>query len=145
MKKITKMVEQVIGYKAADGTVFTSELDCKAYENSARAVMAKAKDELVVFHTDAESLFGCETMTSSDYLVEFYRIKNAHDLTVLNQYVSSLEYAESNKNLVPVDAIGNVVGVSYSYDSEYACYIGTIGEYCNRLAERYDTLMPKEE
>lgn len=139
MEKITKMVEQVIGYKAADGTVFTSELDCKAYENSA------AKDELVVFHTDAESLFGCETMTSSDYLVEFYRIKNARDLTVLNQYVSSLEYAESDKNLVPVDAIGNVVGVSYSYDSEYACYIGTIGEYCNRLSERYDALMPKEE
>lgn len=145
MEKITKMVEQVIGYKAADGTYFTTEEQCKEYEESAKCVIRNAVKELIVIATDAESLFGCETMTSSDYLVEFYRIKNAHDLTVLNQYISLLTYGDKSQNLVPVGAIGNVVGVSYSYDSEYACYIGTIGEYCNRLAERYDTLMPKEE
>lgn len=137
--KTTRTIEEVIGYKAFDGTEFKDKEECKKYENTARNVIIKNFKEIVIkvlegytmtnltidkrTCADVCPLCGC----GEDWHYALICIKDENDLKIAQMYQ---ELAFSNaKRRFTSDDIGKelVISVGESYGDH--CYVwGTIDE-----------------
>ena len=146
MKTITnvKTVEEIVGYEACDGTRFTTEEECKKYENTAKAVIKSRFKKLVIKEiegcdiTDCGSRFtgaGCD----EDWYYALVEIKDENDLKTAQMY-HVIEGSKSGKYGFDETMIGKrvIVGIGSGIyprpeegsQCEYAdCFVyGTIEE-----------------
>lgn len=89
--KETRMVEEIKGYKAYDGTIFENKEECKKYESTANAIIIDRFKQLVV-----KELEGCEITnwanglvgigTDEDWYYALVEIKNESDLMTAQMY-----------------------------------------------------------
>lgn len=56
VKKITKTIEEVVGYVAFDGTEFKDKAECEKYENTAEAIINHRFAESCVKHMMVDSM-----------------------------------------------------------------------------------------
>ena len=115
MKKITRMVEEVTGYEAADGAFFRSEEECKKYEQSAFCAAQKTAETLKIkemLMEDAAPFIG-----GYEERVVAYDIKTAGDLQVLNTW---LDLEDTSCEKVDPKYIGKRVVVQYWVDSGHS-------------------------
>lgn len=90
--KVTKTIEEITGYQAEDGTIFTTEAECKKYEESAYAAVKAMFDKICVEQSWGGKEFAeCNIFESFGYGGEEFcfvvaDIKTEEDLKVANMY-----------------------------------------------------------
>ena len=132
VKKITKTVEEVVGYIAYDGTEFKDRNECCKYEETARAIIHKRFKELIVKDivgidlADYGSAYVCAAIDEC-YHYALVRIKNENDLKVAQMY-KELEHKGAERDFT-TSYIGHdlIVGIGERYD---CCYIYGTFEEC---------------
>lgn len=132
MKEIkrTRTIEEVTGYEAFDGQVFSSKEECKKYEESAIGVIKKRLNSMAVSIDSHGCTFSeCEIFENYGYGSEEYQymvvdIKNEDDLKAVNQYYELVRketnYKENDGDhlLVPDRYIGKrtMICIGSDYD-----------------------------
>lgn len=141
--KVTKTIEEVKGYEAFDGKIFSSEVECKKYESSAYAVIRKQLNEIAIsvdggiHNTFAE----CEIYENYGYGSEEFEymivdIKNEEDLRVVNQYYEFIKAEDGLKEdvvkrlEVPKEYIGKrvMINIGFDYDKSTSARPMTMDE-----------------
>lgn len=83
MEKI-KETHVVIKYRAVDGTIFTSEDECKKYENSARGVVSGRFHKLIVSDEyNAWDLLGSD----EDHVAFAVEVKSSEDVDIVLHFL----------------------------------------------------------
>ena len=130
-----KIVKEITGYRADDGTWFRTEDQCKQYEESATYAAERAAKEYQTKFADAETVFAGYNGCYEDE-ISVYDIKDTKALQVVNTYLASL--TKSNEMIRP-EYIGHKVCVQrYAYDV-IACVRGTRAE----MESEFSALMDK--
>lgn len=99
MKTLTtiKMVEEIIGYEASDGTQFKTKEECEKYEQTAAYVIKERFKKLVIKEmegcaiSDTGSAFFM-AIADEDYFHALVEIKNDDDLKVAQMYHKLVGY-----------------------------------------------------
>ena len=119
MKEIkdVRMIEEIRGYEANDGTFFKSKEECEKYEGTAKAVITAEFNRLVVGNEFSEYLFfegfgsGCD-----DFDMAIIDIKDADNLHKVNMLC-----ALHKMDQITSDYIGKRVLVSLGYGRGFDC------------------------
>lgn len=133
MREITKerVVKDVIGYEANDGTRFDSKEECQKYEKSALSVVKERFKRLIVGETYEDDLMnaGCE-----DGIWYIIKIKNGDDVNTAAMYGSLRGCSGA---IVTDDDIGKEVVIG-TYD-DYFWRVGTLDEIINRIKTSFNS------
>lgn len=134
MKELTreKVVTEITGYQADDGTIFRDREECEKYESTSRAVIKANFEKLVLAENNEYSLFMDYGNGQEDWRIVLIKIKNVDDLAVANMYS---QISERRDNRFTTDDIGKelIVGVGDNYGT-VDCYVyGTV----ESLAEKF--------
>jgi hypothetical protein len=155
------MVEQLVRveYVAEDGTVFNSEVECKAYEESALFVVSqKVNDMRLAISTEYDFI----EAGSDENVLEVFNVQTQEDLDTLKQYL----YLRLSKNKASEKTIrecfedvngtranyvfGNVtpgheVMIFWSYDEAWFWVYGdgSIDAYCEWARMKYQKMLKK--
>lgn len=76
-------------WEAIDGTRFSSEAECKKYDESAQAVLLSHYNKLVLNSFDEENLFNCG---SSDYMFDVIKFDSEEQIDTVMQLVCFFNY-----------------------------------------------------
>lgn len=134
IKKITKTIEEVVGYVAFDGTEFKEKEECEKYERTANAVIVQrfikitVKElEEVVITGDGNNYLG--SGCGDDWYDALIKIENEDDLKAAQMYQNLVEHPKyPYERKFTNDDIGKELVVSIGEHHEH-CYIyGTIDE-----------------
>jgi len=122
MKAITteKVVKEIIGYEAADGTRFATEGECKKYEESYKYILKQRFMELVVGLTTEYGLFG---VGNDDVDLYVLTPKTQKDIDYIRQYVGTIDHYAPAK--ITDDLIGDELVIGIGYD-EWVSVYGTV-------------------
>lgn len=87
MKKITvEKITKVVMYQATDGTQFTTEEECRKYEESAKCVLLTKYKPLVLNSITENELF--KGSGSEEYTYDVVKINNEQDVeTIIHLYM----------------------------------------------------------
>ena len=135
MKKLTKMVETTYAYEAADGTQFTSEEECRKYEQTAYAVAKTAADAFVKHRCDADCPFPLDYCAESKWVV--YHIADPDALQIVNTF---LHLRDPHCDVINPSLVGQDVLVQFGdWDS---CFMvrGTYEDWLGEFAEAMKSL-----
>ena len=138
---IEKVVKEVNGYIADDGTWFKYKEECEKYEESAKMVLFSMIKEKMIAETN---IYGLIHEGSEDDGVEIYNVDSLETVELLNRYIMLNTY-EKKKDLFKTDMIGKKIIVCWSYDRDYCWSKGTIEDLLNEIKERYDKVVNKTE
>ena len=142
MKTITreKVVAEIVGYEAYDGTRFDSEKECKEYENSWRQIIKRRFCDLVVAQTNICDLLGIGT---EEDLVLCVLLKDKTDVDYANQYmnIDAITYCA----LFSDDDIGKEVFVYTTYDWEWMTRLGTFDEIVDKMKANIEYVKEKKK
>lgn len=129
-----KVIKEVVGYEANDGKRFTTEQECKLYEESAYGVIQYEFKKLIEGgDTFAEcDIFKNQGYGSEEYQMAVVNIKNADDLKIVNQYLQMRQ----NKLLSP-DVIGKKVLICVGFEFERIQGINTTPRTEEELIEQF--------
>ena len=131
------IVEEVITYKAADGTIFNDQEECKKYEKSAEGVMKARYKECLLYE------FGDYGLNDEDWhYYDLVRAKNEDDIRAINMYMKNNYY---DCSFLDTSYIGKDILLQMTDDSDYIIPIGTIDDYLDRVRRNYDKAMQKGE
>ena len=93
MKEIkeAKVIEEIIGYEAIDGTQFRDKEECRKYEETARVVIRNNFKQLVIKEMEGYSMRGYAdpfplSGTDEDWYYALVEIKDENDLRVAQMY-----------------------------------------------------------
>lgn len=141
MKLITETFKKVIGYKAFDGTIFTSEEECCEYEDKAVNVVYKRFFELVVKKCNEYDMFNIIGCGSEDYYWLVLDIKDKADLDTIEMYA---QFTGTPEFTVDKKYIGKRIIVSYGcdYDAHKYRYFKNYGTL-DEIIELFKTQMDK--
>lgn len=159
--KETRMIEEVVGYEAYDGTRFTSKEECRKYEDltAKDAIIRKFSNLIITMVEEDEDItkantYGAEEFVGSGvgegYGLALIRIKDENDLNICNAYSNLFR----NEDKFTEDMIGKeiIVGVTAYYCGdhkingdwkfEYCTVWGTVEDqialYTKRLREAFE-------
>ena len=113
--KRERTIEEVYGYEAEDGKIFKTKEECINYEQSAKAVIEREFNQLIVgekfYETYIWENFG---YGSDEYEMAVIEIKDINDLMIANRY-----YEINDGKLIDKKYIGQkiLVNIGYDYDS----------------------------
>lgn len=105
-----------IFYEATDGTRFSTQKECEAYENTAKCAIKSAFSSLPM------KLFSCDQADDNltcDAQYALIKPRNADDIIIINAFLQLFD-----SRPVPVDVIGQVLVFYINYDDEWY-YEGT--------------------
>lgn len=132
MKEIKRerIVFDVIGYEAVDGTQFDSKEECEKYEKiTAKAVIIDRFKKLVVNYIE-EAQITClgDSFVGSgggeNYYLALVKIENEKDLDTLRMY-KELAYPRSpqqiNEDLIGKEIIVGIGEIRYDYENKGYC------------------------
>ena len=151
VKKITKTVEEVVGYVAYDGTEFKDRDECCKYEGTAKAIIHKRFKELVVRDivgidlADEGSAYVCAGIDECWHYA-LVRIKDENDLKAAQMY-KELEQKSAIRDFTTNDiGCDLIVGIGENYD--YCWIYGTFEEcidnFRKAMSKFYKTEPEKE-
>ena len=156
MKEIkkTRTIEEVVGYEAIDGTVFTNREECEKYEkltaeeaikNNFRKLIIGMEEEYKFCNPEGKMSFlgaGC----GEGFGFALVKIQNENDFNVCNAYcklVSPSTPYQFTKDMIGKEILVNVTDDYYSYNRENNtwrlndCYVyGTIERQIEIYTER---------
>lgn len=138
---IEKVVKEVNGYIADDGTWFRTKEECQKYEESAKMVLFNMVKDKIIAETNIYNLLH---EGNDDDGVEIYNVDSLETLELLNRYIMLSTY-DKKKDLFKTDMIGKKIIVFWSYDRDYCWSKGTIEDLLNGIKERYDKVVNKTE
>lgn len=136
-----EVVKRVYGYESEDGKVFSSEEECRKYEESARFAASSAAEKLVVNSESGYRYHDDLFCIGYEDEVVVYQINTANDLHILNTKLRTLYCCSSDKLLGP-EYIGEKVCVCY-WDGDAFSVIGTI-KSMREVFEKYLVSLFKE-
>lgn len=153
MKKneIKQTIEQVVRveYVAEDGTVFYSEEECKAYEESALFAVSSKLKRLT---TEWTSIYQLNEESSEECELEIFDVQTESDLENLRRYLylKAIKNGASEKCINVFDSvtIGHEVLVFWTYDNDWFWVYkdGSLNGYFEWLKEKYTKIItPKED
>lgn len=124
----------VVGYKAADGTVFKLQEECRKYEESAKGVLMAKYAKYIVKKTDECELFRCGNEDSES--VDLYKV-TPESIDILRQILILDRYTNTPNNTRILDNI-NPTSIDFliiyrGYDRDAFCIMGSIGSYIQEL------------
>ena len=131
MKELTREIKEVYGYEASDGTIFDDKAECLKYEESAKMIVRKRFNDLVVGDTTEEGLFNSGYDDTIMYIVN---VKNEKDVDTINQYGYLLTQCKCN--IVSDDDIGSEVIIGHCED--YLWRKGTLQELLDKITNNYN-------
>lgn len=88
----------VTKYKAADGTVFTTETECKIYEESAECALLARYKNLIIKSDYEWDLFG---IGSEDCMIDVVKVNTEDDIKCIMQllFLYNSKYFNDSKNV----------------------------------------------
>ena len=122
MKEIKRerTIEEVCGYEANDGRIFSSKEECEKYEKTARAVIFNAFKQLVVDKIFPEcNIWEGYGYGGEEFNMAIIDIKNEEDLRAANMYFEEFKFCDQLNR----DYIGKRILVNLGYNSEGDCSI----------------------
>ena len=130
MKEIkrTRTIEEVTGYEANDGTIFTTKEECKKYEESAECAVRAMFDSICVKNMHHDKTFAeCELWERYGYGGEDFKyviadIKTEDELKIANMFCKM--WASQYGKPLGIDYIGKrvLIAIGDNYDhSFYPC------------------------
>lgn len=139
MKELKRTVttETTYGYEAFDGAVFSSEEECRKYEQSAKCTIRKMAYDIRVKDWSCDSLFGGFNYEDG---IAVWDIKDAEHLRIVNQYLHTINTCAKNETLIPADYIGHRVAVVYNEEFEYATLLGSYDEILSDFVGKLNKL-----
>ena len=134
MREITeeRVVKEVVGYEATDGTRFDSIEECRKYEDSAQMVLRRRFTELIVGETTEETLWNSGFDDTTMYIV---MIRNEKDVDTVNQYGILVTHSKKCEIVYDGD-IGNEVIIAQCEDCFWRK--GTLKEMINKITKNYN-------
>lgn len=120
MRKIEKetrreIVEKTVIYEAVDGTTFSSEENCKKYEESYECSIRACFNKIPQVRTDASSLyFQGEPDDSEAFMLKPRNIEDIHAINAILNFVDHTN--KGNGQLVTQDDIGKTIMICFGYD-----------------------------
>ena len=137
IRKRTEIQQVIINeYVAEDGKVFTSEQDCREYEETMTDSLKARYDAIPRREEYAESCM-LPTWYVSDSIVHIIRVRNEQDVQTVNEWVEL--YDNDTRGLTTSD-IGRVVMLVYE---EYYSYENSA--FCDVLFYEEDVLKQAQE
>lgn len=110
--KETKTIEEVVGFQASDGTVFSSRDEANKYESTCKCVIMAPYKKLVV-NTISEFDFYNQNAGCEDFYYDILIPKTDKDIDVINK---ALKFAYSGSKVLDETYIGKTVLVYRDYD-----------------------------
>ena len=151
MKEIkrTKTIEEITGYEAFDGKVFSNMEECDKYEKSAYGVLAKELRNIMVNGVEFSecSIWEDYGYGSEEFCMAVLDIKTEDDLFLANRYFELVGKSDSNL-LIGKEYIGKrvLVSMGYPYDRQTCPYPRTKEELVKQFETNLDYyFMSKEE
>ena len=137
MKEIkeSRIIEEVKGYEASDGTFFKDANECKKYEESARAIITARAKEYRVYDGTCDDLY---YDFSSENKLEIYDIVDADAAKAVAQYM--YEKSDNYREINIDKYIGEKFIVCWSYDEDY-CWWYTISELMGEINANYTKMI----
>lgn len=131
-------------FKATDGTLFNSEVDCKKYEGTLKCIIQSRYNKLVVKETNACDLFyfGNE----EDYIdIVFIKDEKDKEAVVQQDFLQFDKMTDYTGKRADEICSKLVVGeynlISRGYESAQAYPLGTFESFVADLRKYYDRLM----
>ena len=138
MKEITTTKVITIGYEAFDGTRFSTEDDCRKYEQSAKGVIRRSAEDLMVSKmVSIESLYDC---FCCEDMICVWDINTADHLQIVNQYLDTIDYGTR----VDPKYLGKRVAAIAGADDSWACVLGTEEELREKFNARLSRVFHPE-
>ena len=131
METLKRQVDEIYGYKAWDGVFFKSADECKAYEESARSVAAKAAK---TYEKKRMPTYDLTPFSGSDDAVVVYDIPDGTALQIVNTFLHLLN--SDNTPIDPVYVGSKVATLQPAYDD----YVYVLGSY-EELIAKHTTLL----
>lgn len=134
MKKV--WVDRVVKeekYEAFDGVHFSTENQCREYENNRRNIVRHLFNNIPHVSMDAYNLFEC---CYSDYSVYVMMPRDLEDIKVINEHYSHVT-GLCNEIIASQEYIGKRIVLTLCYDCEYMDCLGTLEQtaedFCSKL------------
>lgn len=148
MEKVVEkvlVIEENVLWKAYDGKTFTSEEECKKYEETAESVIKKAFMKLVVGNIVPEcDIWANYGYGSEEFMMAIIDIKDANDLMIANKY---LDFRKADE-LIDSKYIGKRIMVNLGYfyeDNIYKVNPRTMEEVIEQFTKDMAKIFKKEE
>lgn len=125
-------------FVAFDGEEFSSEAECKKYEESAYAVLKKAYEPLIIGSTTEYGLYG---IGSEDCDIDIIKVNNVDELLIVNKYIQFINHDTSTRDLFSVKDIGKETIIEWSYDRDYVYRMPSISEYIENISCALETII----
>lgn len=139
--KQTKTIEEVVRteYIAEDGTIFSTEDECKKYEESALFAISKELKRLDHKRNGA-SEYDIYDECSDEGIVEIFNAETERDLENIRRYIYlkvASQYGRVNENDIALPGItaGHEVIIHWNYDKDSVWTIGdgSINAFCDYI------------
>lgn len=130
--KTTRTIEEVTGYEAFDGTRFSSEVECRKYEDSAEGVIKARAEQYLIGET---SIYGLLDEGSDECGVDIYNIPDKEAATIIAQYINIVT---GDTNTCVDKYIGKELVIFWNYDRDYA-WFNTLDGIIKNIKNNYKT------
>lgn len=135
MEEIKVPREEVVGYRAADGTSFRNKDACEAYEHGALCAAKCAANCLKKSSKPLDAVMPIVGCYEEEIAV--YEIDNANDLQVLNTY---LKMAYAGGDVVEPKYIGQKVAIQFWIDDDGYHVLGSYEDLMSNFKAHMDKL-----
>ncbi len=134
MEKLTREIKttEVYGYRANDGTFFSSEAECRKYEESAKCVLFafyKGKVLHTVSGYKIPPYFGWD-----EQYIELLDLSSVDVILKINQYFYHINH-DNPKDILNTDDVGKQIWVVHDGEDNYYMRLGTTEEALSKIAE----------
>ena len=135
MKGLTRerVITEVTGYEANDGTWFRTKEECEKYEGSAREAISTQFRKLMLEEPFSECcIYESFGYGSEEYMMCVIEIKNENDLKIATMYQNEIDPTSSTK--FDSSMIGKRLLISLGDCYDNICYInGTMSDMCKKF------------
>lgn len=135
MKKVEKeiqKIQKVITYISEDGLEFSSEENCREWENSYRGTLCKTLNKIPHIETNGDSSYlqgGQE-----DDCVWVFKPRNFEDIKVINAYTETFTGTSAD---LTQDDIGVLLMIDFGYDYDW-CDVYRVDNYLKKIQNTFD-------
>lgn len=117
--KKEKVIEEIVGYEAVDGKIFSTKEECQKYEQSAAYVIACDFENVIQDKPFSESAIWEGYGNGSDeFMLGIVDIKDANVLEIVNRYLKQREVSLINPDFIGEKVLFNI---GYVYEEKIHC------------------------
>lgn len=133
---IEKVVKEVNGYYAEDGTFFRDKDECIKYEESAKGVIYNMIKPYMIGKTDPYELFNSGY---SDNRIEIFMVEDIKTVELLNRYIAlNVDNIYLDREYVTKNMIGKEIIMEWTYEGDYCLVHGTMEDVFAHIQAEYE-------